>query len=364
MPPSPIGGGAGASYGVGIGGGAGSSRPSPPFAPSSLSDRRSLTSADGVSTAVGDTGGDANTSLKVTTRKRYSSGFGHRYVASGGSTGSAGAGGTGSEGSTGSTGLIGGVAERPLSREASQERDDRNQERERPRVSSLLGTGSGSGSGTRGTAAATSDEDELSMFVREIDARKPLATGTAADRSRGGVVGLGIGFGPATGAAGILQVERAESRLVKDPITTAAHPGPGSGLMTDPTTTGTTDSRHGASGPMLAREAEIDERLQYMHEVFMASLKGLGSGTARRGAQTSASSIADDSSPVGDSTTASAGASAVASGTASASASGSTRLGSMRLLSGGDGALSGGSAEVLGRMELDEDARRRRRFGA
>ena len=361
VPPSPIGGGAGASYGVGIGGGAGSSRPSPPFAPSSLSDRRSLTSADGVSTAVGDTGGDANTSPKIATRKRYSSSFGHRYAASGGSTGSAGAGGPGSEGSTGSTGLIGGVAERVLSRETSQERDDRNRERERPRVSSLLGTGSGSG--TRGTAVATSDEDELSMFVREIDARKPLATGAAADGSRGGVVGLGIGFGPAADAGGVLQVERTESRPVKDPPTTATHPAPGSGVTKDPATT---DSRHGASGPMLTREAEIDERLRHMHEVFMASLEGLGSGTARRGAQTSASSVAGDSSPVGDGATASAGASAVASGSASASASGSTRprLGSMRSLSGGDGASSGGSAEVLGRMELDEDARRQRRFGA
>ena len=142
--------------------------------------------------------------------------------------------------------------------------------------------------------------------------------------------------------------------------------GPGSGLMTDPTTTGTTDSQHGASDPMLMREAEIHEQLRHMRKAFMASLEGLGSGTARRGAQTSASSIADDSSPVGDSATASAGASAVASGSTSASASRSTRprLGSMRLLSGGDGASSGGSAEVLGRMELDEDARQRRRFGA
>ena len=142
--------------------------------------------------------------------------------------------------------------------------------------------------------------------------------------------------------------------------------GPGSGLMTDPTTTGTTDSRHGASDPMLTREAEIHEQLRHMRKAFMASLEGLRSGTARQGTQTSASSIADDSSPVGDSATASAGASAVASGSASASASGSTRprLGLMRLLSGGDGASSGGSAEVLGRMELDEDARRWRRFGA
>ena len=67
VPPSPIGMG---------------SRPSPPFAPSSLGDRRSLTSAEGTS----------DDRIPVA-RKRYSSSFGHRYAASGGA---------GSEGSAGS----------------------------------------------------------------------------------------------------------------------------------------------------------------------------------------------------------------------------------------------------------------------
>jgi len=323
-------------------------------------------------------------------------------MASGGSTGSGGSGvggigsgtgGPGSEGSPGSTGVIGvstGVGE--LSREPSRERDgDSGRDRERPRVSSLLGT--------RATAV-TSDEDELSMFVREIDARKPLATGSGrgrvlrsvhhpavAEGSRGGVVGLGIGgAGTGAGTGGVLQVENAggagavsgggESGLTKGSVASAAaapaaRPGPGSGpdpiITADPNPSaaaaaaaGTTDSRRsstlGGSGPMLTREAEIDERLRHMHEVFMASLEGLGSG-ARRGAQTSA---AGEESPVGG------GGSASASGSGSGSAIGAQRprLGSMRSLSGGDGASSGGSGEVLGRMELDEEARRRRRFDA
>jgi autophagy-related protein 13 len=64
-------------------------RPSPPFHPGSLGDRRSLNSADGGgSGSVGGGGGGGEN------RKRYSSSFGHRYKDSAGgasevSTGSA-----------------------------------------------------------------------------------------------------------------------------------------------------------------------------------------------------------------------------------------------------------------------------------
>jgi autophagy-related protein 13 len=60
------------------------SRPSPPFAPSSLSDRKS---------AEGD--GEQRESPRLGQRKRYSSSFSHRYNNSGGagSEGSAGSGG-------------------------------------------------------------------------------------------------------------------------------------------------------------------------------------------------------------------------------------------------------------------------------
>ena len=66
-------------------------RPSPPtFAPSSLGDRRSLASAEGV--VISGTPPDASPSTKRA-GKRYSSSFGHRYAATGGA---------GSEGSAGS----------------------------------------------------------------------------------------------------------------------------------------------------------------------------------------------------------------------------------------------------------------------
>jgi autophagy-related protein 13 len=66
------------------------SRPSPPFTPSSLGDRRSLTSAEGDR----DREDGSPRALLGQGRKRYSSSFGHRYAASlgAGSEGSAGSG--------------------------------------------------------------------------------------------------------------------------------------------------------------------------------------------------------------------------------------------------------------------------------
>jgi len=64
-------------------------RASPPFTPSSLGDRRSLTSADGDRDRD-----DGLPKPLLPGRKRYSSSFGHRYAASvgAGSEGSAGSG--------------------------------------------------------------------------------------------------------------------------------------------------------------------------------------------------------------------------------------------------------------------------------
>ncbi|KZT02810.1 uncharacterized protein LAESUDRAFT_738508 [Laetiporus sulphureus 93-53] len=96
-------------------------RPSPPFAPSSLGDRRSLVSAEGVSISGSESprmGG-----------KRYSSSFGHRYAASGG---------VGSDGSGGS-----GVREAERTTGAS-------------------------------FPSANVDDEEISAFMKDIDTRKPL----------------------------------------------------------------------------------------------------------------------------------------------------------------------------------------------
>lgn len=79
VPPSPMGMG---------------NRPSPPFAPSSLGDKRSITNPEGVGTS------EETARVTVPARKRYSSSFGHRYApsAGGGSEGSAGSAGRGEAG--------------------------------------------------------------------------------------------------------------------------------------------------------------------------------------------------------------------------------------------------------------------------
>lgn len=95
-------------------------RPSPPFAPSSLGERRSLASAEGVLPGVAES---------PMSGKRYSSSFGMRYAATGGA---------GSDGSTESTAKEG----------------------ERVAGASFLST--------------HTDDDDISAFVKDIDTRRPL----------------------------------------------------------------------------------------------------------------------------------------------------------------------------------------------
>ncbi|KIJ60811.1 hypothetical protein HYDPIDRAFT_97800 [Hydnomerulius pinastri MD-312] len=258
VPPSPI----------------GITRPSPPFAPSSLGDRRSLASAEGGESSPGHP-----------PRKRYSSSFGHRYAASGGG---------GSEGSPGSTG----------------ERKEGGGERQG--AASFLG--------------ANTDDDEISIFVQEIDARRPLSS-----TSRQPLSG-------SEGSGG------------------AGHQRHGSGG-----TSAGGDSKRSSTEPMLTREAEVDERLKHMNEVFLASLEGFKSGSSRRreSASASGSGRGDESGGEGSNSQSSSlsGYRGVGGGSGDVSR---PRLGSMRSVSANDVASSGGSAEVMGRLELDDDSRRRR----
>ncbi|KAG6331042.1 hypothetical protein ID866_8048 [Astraeus odoratus] len=359
-------------------------RPSPPFAPSSLSDRRSLASAEGVAVAVGEpgsssAGGDntntTTTSPKIPQRKRYSSSFGHRYTSSG-----AGGAGTGSEGSPGSTsgvGVGGGSGSAsgsgrggggPVGTEQERERE-RSQERRRERLTSFMGP--------------TNDEDELSMFVQEIDARKPL--GAAAGRPPYGqghghghgraltsITGssaspAGSGGGPADSPSGHSRQPSGDSR---------AGIGLGIGLSgggVGATADGEMSSSPSiGAGPMLTREAEVDERLKHMHEIFLASLEGLGSGSrSRRRSQTSSGRDVDSlvggavggGGGEGGSSRSSSRLGEGSVGTGSGPPMRRPHLGSMRTHSAGDVASSGGSAEVIGRLELDEESRQRR-YGA
>ncbi|KAH7915511.1 autophagy-related protein 13-domain-containing protein [Hygrophoropsis aurantiaca] len=252
VPPSPIG---------------MANRPSPPFAPSSLGDRRSLASAEG----------DDSSSPKPPQRKRYSSSFGHRY---------AGSGGAGSDRSGG-----------------SRER----REGERAGSTSFLG--------------ANNDDDEISIFVQEIATRKPLGS---IRRSPGGEDG-----------------HAAAERTGND----------------------SDGSRRSSIGPMLTTEADVDERLKHMNEMFLASLEGLG-GNRRRERRPSADQ--GDGSSAASSTDGAVARAETSSGRRDERDAGGSRdvsrprLGSLRSASANDVASSGGSAEVMGRLELDDESWRRR----
>lgn len=229
-----------------------------PLSPIGMGSRQSPSSIGGRSEGE-------DTSPKIPTRKRYSSSFGHRYAA---------AGGGGSVGSAGSG--------------------------ERVESASFLG--------------APTDDDEISIFVQDIDARKPL-----------------------------------NAQRQPLPASTQGPPTATSHVKSDSV---------GSAGPMLTREAEVDERLRHMNETFFASLEGLGGGR-RRG------------SMGGDSAGGSPRSSLSGHGEGETRAmrraedgirreTSRPRLGSLRSMSANDIASSGGSAEVMGRLELDEEPQARR----
>ncbi|KIM80296.1 hypothetical protein PILCRDRAFT_822785, partial [Piloderma croceum F 1598] len=214
------------------------SPPQPPFAPSSLGDRRSLASAEGASGS--GHGGDESPSPKMQGlglaqaqgpgKKRYSSSFSKRYSVTGGSgSGVGGGGGTGSEGSVGSGG------------------EKKDGER--------VAVGSAGGGSFLST---NTDDDDISVFVQEIDARKPLSghqrirsleqeTSDTGRRLGGG--GSGRASRDEKPIAGLLSMDEQETST--------------------------------STGPMLTSESEVDERLRQMNQAFLESLEGLGGGRRR-----------------------------------------------------------------------------------
>lgn len=156
------------------------------------------------------------------------------------------------------------------------------------------------------------DDDEISIFVKDIDARKPLNT------------------------------QRQPS-----PASTQGRPATPSHTKSD---------SMGSAGPMLTREEEVDERLRHMNETFLASLEGLG-GSRRRG------SIGGDSagaSPISSVSGRGEGENRSSRPTGIWRETSRPRLGSLRSMSANDVASSGGSAEVMGKLELDEEPQARR----
>ncbi|KAI6040787.1 autophagy-related protein 13-domain-containing protein [Pisolithus marmoratus] len=371
VPASPI--------GLGMSGHGG--KPSPP-APSSLGDRdrpRSVMSMDGVEPTPGSfgatgtgsgvsvAGADVNTSPKIG-RGRYRSSFGHRHSPSGSGGGGV---GVGVEGSPGSGAIPSGssAVEHDRVRELSRE-DGGRREPLQEGVSRDVASGKRERGRTTSFLATSTDDDELSMFVQDIDARKPLTStagrsvvGRVEGSSHGSPSSLTRGGGDSGGSGhnmGDADHGGGEAGIGLGIGLTAGRSGAREQPETD-----TTDHRRSSSsisaGPMLTREAEVDEKLKHMNEMFLASLAGLGYGTGRRRSSEQMGVVTigregDDVSPGAGSVEAGGGGGS-SRGSVSGSGGQRPRLGSM---GSGDVASSGGSAEVIGRLELDEESRRRR----
>ncbi|KAH7890632.1 autophagy-related protein 13-domain-containing protein [Phlebopus sp. FC_14] len=278
-------------------------RPSPPFAPSSLGDRRSLTSAEG----------EDSSPSRPPPRKRYSSSFGHRYAASGGA---------GSEGSPGSAG------------------ERKEGERERQGASYL---------------GANTDDDEISIFVQEIDARKPLSSisrqqlptsNTSRSTSSPGASGRHVPLPRISDAGSDMPIGDSGEY---PPRRSLGGVGDAGG-----------DSQRSSLGPVLTGEAEVGGELDRMREVFLASLEGLGSGSTRRRDQSSGAKESGGSDVESQSRADSRSEDVLGGRGEGLAYPSRPRLASGRSMSANGIASSGGSAEVIGRLELDEDSRRRR----
>ncbi|KAI0371996.1 hypothetical protein BV20DRAFT_964679 [Pilatotrama ljubarskyi] len=212
VPPSPIGAGSNlASSPVAP------FRPSPTFAPSSLGSGRSPASGEGVP------GSPASAGLQGSPRqqgRRYTSSFGPRTA-------------------TGS-------------REASPRSSPRSAAKEMEKVP-----------GTSYLSTHT-DDDDISAFVQEIDARKPLSS--RRDDS------------PASSPS-----PHARERTIREESESSEHD------VAPPVRTRTMSTPY----PVLATESAVDKRLREMNETFLASLQGLGSRRREPSGSPRAESSAD-----------------------------------------------------------------------
>ena len=101
--------------------------------------------------------------------------------------------------------------------------------------------------------STNTDDDDISVFVQEIDARKPLS-GHQRIRSLEQETSE---TGRRSGGSGRGRASRDEKPIA--------------GLLsTDEQETST------STGPMLTSESEVDERLRQMNQAFLESLEGLG----------------------------------------------------------------------------------------
>ncbi|EAU86589.2 hypothetical protein CC1G_07785 [Coprinopsis cinerea okayama7 len=305
-PPSPI--------GIGLPGGA-DSRPSPPlshFSPSSLD----VVKRPGTSGSAGSAGSgerDRRVSLgvgaspddgrvAVPPRKRYSSSFGHRFTNSVGSTG----GGSAEGGSGGASAAGGGTA------------SGRSTPAIPPSGSGLgidLGTRERKESSAASFMSTATDDDDISLFVQDIDSRKPLS-GRWKEREkrdwerqqsalRDGLEGVeDQSHGRDTSEASTVKPLRSERTITGRLSTSPPSTAPSSRFSTlsdaapipstlpsaiarerDPAVTSTSPPALSLSptrGPMLTSQGEVSERLKRMNETFLKSLEGFDPGNAAK----------------------------------------------------------------------------------
>ena len=216
-------------------------------------------------------------------RKRYSSSFGHRY-------------GSPLSGSVGSGGSGGGVGEDGTGKEREKEKDKQQPPHHPyahpPHPHSPLSPHYSPSSSQMYMKAGNADDDEISVFVQDIDARKMLrgaSRETSLERVVGEIVprtssGLGYEYGG----------QRRQPLFERGGEGGGVVGTGGGGIDLDRDGNGDRDEDgERTSGLILTSEREVDERLRRMNEVFWGSLEGLGgagSGPTRSAsASTSAS---------------------------------------------------------------------------
>lgn len=270
-PPSPI--------GIGFA----SAKPSPPsgFAPSSLND----TKRPGTSGSAGSGGSEdhrrvsiAGDGISIPQRKRYSSSFGHRYAPNTESP----SGGAGN--SSGSSTPITQQQEVPF---------QSGRERKTSLAASFLST--------------TTDDDDISVFVQDIDARKPLSGRhkEREDRDRRSesltrTQGRELAAEPTIQQLRKQPLGRASSSLATVQGSSSRFSNTSSNTSTktvlqrkdtddaDYPSTSTSPpalSLSPTKGPMLTNQADIDERLRRMNETFHRTLEAIsdaGTNEAKR----------------------------------------------------------------------------------
>jgi len=183
------------------------------------------------------------------------------------------------------------------------------------------------------------DDDDISVFVQEIDARKPLS---GHQRIRSG------SRDPTGGSRGDENLKPIAGLLSTD-----EQDGPGNS---------------NTSGPMLTSESEVDERLRLMNQAFLESLEGLGGvgGGGRRRERRSEDGGSGGSSERGGAFSRERSESRDGyGGNGMGRGRGLVlprrpRLDSRSTSTSDVGAAVQGSDEVLGRLSLEDDSERQR----